>query len=390
MNEPNVFEDDLTPRHSRVLWALVVGVLLAVVWALIYEIDEVARGPGTVIASNRVQIIQAVDGGVLSSLAVREGARVEKGQILATLDRTRSGAGVKELELKLAGLYAQAARLRAEVLEQGSPEFPKNLNEYPDVVALQRSLFTQRRHAIREELRTLRVAAGLAQQDAQLVADLAKTGDVSQSEVIRARRAQNEADAALINRRNKYLQDARAELAKVEDDIGQIDQQRTQRQQQLDDSTFVALVPGTVKNVRVTTLGGVLKGGEELMQIVPSDDELIVEAKFTPADIASLKPGLEASVRFDSFDYTVFGAVDGKVSYVSADTLKEETRNGETVYYRVHVSIPANPVMSRAGKSLEILPGMTAQVDVRTGRRTVMNYILKPLRKTLSESLGER
>lgn len=384
------FEEDMPLRHSRVIWALVAGVALAVIWALVYEIDEVARGPGTVIASNRVQVIQAVDGGVLQSLAVREGARVEKGQVLATLDRTRFAAGVRELEIKVSGLSAQAARLRAEVLEQSSVEFPPHLDAHPEQVALQKALFSQRRQAIREELRTLAVAADLARQDAQLVAELARNGDVSQSEVIRSRKAQNDAEAALINRRNKYLQDARAELAKIEDEMGQVDQQRTQRQQQLDDSVLVALVPGTVKNVRVTTIGGVLKGGEELMQIVPADDVLIVEAKFTPADIARLKPGLPTSVRFDSFDYTVFGAVDGEVSYVSADTLKEETRNGETVYYRVHVSIPGNPVTSRAGKTLDILPGMTAQVDVRTGRRSVMDYLLKPLRKTLSESLGER
>jgi adhesin transport system membrane fusion protein len=126
------------------------------------------------------------------------------------------------------------------------------------------------------------------------------------------------------------------------------------------------------------------------MQIVPIDDDLIIEAKIRPADIARIRTGLEANIRFDPFDYTIFGGVTGSVIYVSADTLKEETQRGQEIYYRVHVSSLSNPVTTTTGKTLEILPGMTAQVDIRTGDRTVMNFLLKPIRKTLSESFGER
>ena len=126
------------------------------------------------------------------------------------------------------------------------------------------------------------------------------------------------------------------------------------------------------------------------MQIIPVGDELIVEAKVRPADIANVQPGLEATIRFDPFDYTIFGAVIGEVVYVSADTLKNETARGEEIYYRVHISTRSNPVLTTAGKELAILPGMTAQVDIRTGDRTVMEYLLKPLRKTTTEAFGER
>ena len=377
-------------RHSLVLWILVLAMLAATLWATYYQLDEVTRATATVISSSRVQVIQSVDGGVIESLKVKEGDRVERGQVLATLNQTRVAASVKELDARLAALKAQAARLQAEVIGAEAIQFPQEVRKFPDLIQVQKALFTQKRLGLKEEVRTLELALKLATEDAKLVLALAKTGDVSRSEVIRAERAANEADAQLVNRKNKYLQDARAELAKAEDDIAQNEQVRTQRVQQLEESIFTALMPGVVKNVRVTTIGGVLRAGEELMQIVPADDQLIIEAKVRPADIASLQRGLVASIRFDPFDYTVFGAVRGKVTYVSADTLKEDTKTGEQSYYRVHVATLGTPVTSQTGRVLEILPGMTAQVDIRTGERSVLNYLLKPLRKTIAESFGER
>jgi adhesin transport system membrane fusion protein len=203
-------------------------------------------------------------------------------------------------------------------------------------------------------------------------------------------RGLNEAEARLVNRRNKFLEDARLELAKAEDDIAQSGQTLTLRKQEQQDSVFSAMVPGIVKNIRVTTVGGVLRPGEELMQIIPVDDDLMIEAKVSTADIARVIPGLEATVRFDTFDYTIFGGVKGEVAFVSADSLKEETNRGMDIYYRVRVKPASYPVTSTTGMVLDVLPGMTVQVDIRTGERTVMDYLLKPLRKTLSESFGER
>lgn len=376
--------------YSVVLWVLVLGLVAAIAWASVYRIDQVTRGVGTVIASSRVQVIQAVDGGVLKSLKVREGDVVKQGEVLAILDQTRFAAQVMELDSRLAALYGQAARLRAEVTGAVEINFPASVKKFPELIAVQKALFTQKRQGLEEELRTLGVAVKLAREDAQLVAELAKTGDVSRSEVIKAERALNDAEAQLINRKNKYYQDARVELAKTEDDIGQNEQIRTPRAQQLADSVLKAPVDGIVKNVRITTQGGVLRAGDELLQIVPLDDVLIVETKISPSDIALLKPELKATIRFDPFDYTIYGSVSGKVVYISADTIKEEGKAGELTYYRVHVSTSAKPVMTSTGKTLDILPGMTAQVDIRTGDRTVLEYLLKPLRKTLTESFGER
>ena len=377
-------------KHSWVLWTLVAAFVFALIWASFYRIDQVVRGSGTVIATSRVQVKQAVDGGMIATFKVKEGDRVERGQVLAVLEQARVSAAVKELESRVAALHARAARLRAELSESNGIQFSEKVLRFPELVSAERALFNQRRWGFQEEIRTLEVAVRLAREDARLVNDLAKNGDVSRSEVIRAERALNEAEAQLVNRRNKYLQDARTDLAKAEDDIMQNEQILAQRAQQLQDTVLKATVPGIVKNMRLTTPGSVLKGGEELMQIVPIDDELIVEVKVRPADIAQIRPGLPASIRVDPYDYTIYGAVSGTVSYVSADTLKEDTRAGEQTYYRVHVTTKGNPVVTQTGKQIDILPGMTSQVDIRTGDRTVMDYILKPVRKTLTESFGER
>jgi adhesin transport system membrane fusion protein len=377
-------------NYSVVLWLLFLGLIAFTVWSSSYRIDQVARATGEVIASSRVQIIQSVDGGVLSTLRVKEGDIVAKGQVLATLDQTRIGAAVKEIEVRLSALKAKATRLRAEVTDSKKLVFPDDLLRFPDLVKVEQALFKQKRTGLYEELRTLNVAVELAREEAALIETLSNSGDVNRIEVIRSARALNDAEAKLNNRKNKYLEQVSIDLAKAEDEIAQNVQVLAQRQQQLADSVFTAILPGIVKNVRVTTIGGVLRAGEELMQIIPIGDELIIEAKVSPADIALVQKGLTATIRFDPFDYTIYGGVIGEVVYVSGDTLKEETGRGEEIYYRVHVISQTSPVTTTSGRTLDILPGMTAQVDIKTSDRTVMDYLLKPLKKTLSESFGER
>jgi adhesin transport system membrane fusion protein len=297
---------------------------------------------------------------------------------------------VGEVQARLFALKTKAIRLRAEVIGVDKLVFPEDFDiSFKDLVAVERALFQQRRVGIAEEIRTLKVSKNLAQKELDLLEGLLRSGDVSGSELIRAQRGVNEADAKLINRKNRFLEDARVDLSKAEDEIAQNEQVLNRRVQEQDDSVFISQVTGIVKNISMTTVGGVLRAGEEIMQIVPLGDDLIIEAKVIPADIARVHKGLEANVRFDPFDYTIFGGVDGKVIYVSADTLKEDTQKGEEIYYRVHVTTGSNPATTTTGKVLEILPGMTVQVDIHTGERTLMEYLLKPLRKTLADSFGE-
>ena len=378
-------------RYRSVLGVLTIAITLFIIWASVFEIDEVARAGGEVITGSRVQVIQSVDGGVLNELLVREGDRVAPGQILARLDQTRFASTVGEIQARLFALKAKLARLRAEVVGRRALTFPDGLEELaPDTTRVEKALFEQRRTGLSEELRTLQVAVDLAQRELALVQDLYDDGDASGSEQLRAERGLNEAEAKLVNRSNRFLEEARLELTEVEDEIAQSEQLLIRRLEEQANSVFTALVPGIVKNIRVTTVGGVLGAGEELMQIVPVDDELLIESKVSPADIARIESGLEATVRFDPFDYTIYGAATGTVSYVSADTLKENTEQGTAVYYRVHIKLDGPPVRTTTGRILTIVPGMTAQVDIRTGRRSLMDFLLKPLRKTLTESFGER
>ncbi len=377
-------------RYSLVLLILFIGFCAFLAWASVFRVDQVARAQGEVIASSRVQVIKAVDGGVLATLNVREGDRVEKGEILGQLDQTRFAASAQEIEARLVALKAKSVRLRAEVSGNSELVFPEELSGYTEILNVERSLFNQRREGLNEELKALKRGIALSKEELKLIKKLKRLGDVNRSEEIRVEKAVNEMEIKILTRRHDYLEEASADLAKTEDAIAENEHVLAQRIQQLKDSVFVAMVPGIVKNIQVTTIGGVLRSGEELMQIIPVDDELIVEAKVSPVDIALVHNDLDAMIRFDPYDYTIWGGVEGKVVYVSADTLKERTANGDEVYYRVHIALPGGQVNTTTGKRLDILPGMTTQVDIKTGSRTLLEYLMKPLVKTLSESLGER
>jgi len=378
-------------KRALIVWPILIALIAFVVWAEHFYIDEVAQAQGEVIASSRVQLIQSVDGGVISELNVREGDRVKAGQILGQLDQTRLSASVGEIESRVFALKAKAIRLRAEILGEKTLSFSQDmLNRYQDIAQVEQALFNQRQTGIKEELRTLQVSVSLAQEEQTIVKRLQASGDVSSSEMLKSKEALNAAEAKLINRKNQFLEEASTELAKGEDDLGQSEQILARKQQELQDSVFIAKVPGIIKNVSVTTLGGVLRAGEEIMQIIPIDDELLVEAKIRPQDIARVKPGLLANIRLDPFDYTIYGGIDARVVYVSADTLKEESSQGEEIYYRVHVIPLQLPITTTIGRTVEMIPGMTAQVSIKTDQRTLMDYLLKPLRKTLSQAFGEK
>jgi len=378
---------------SILVWALVVTVGALVYWAERSVIDESTRAAGTVIASSRVQVIQSVDGGVLQQLRVREGDRVRKGEVLAVFDETRTRASLEETEAKRTAQRASMARLEAE-LEDGQPHFaPELMKRFPAVVRVQQTLYEERRKALTAELKALAEVARLARDELAMVERLVATGDASQVELLRARKSVTEAESALANRKNKYVQDVSAELAKVREDYEQVEQQATQKRQQLANSVVSSPASGIVKNVKFTTLGGVLRAGDELLQVVPVDDQMIVEAKVLPRDIALIRPGLKATIKFDAYDYTVFGMVDGEVIYVSADSMRDESQRADSpaaTYYRVHVRTTAPGPVTRTGRKIEVLPGMTAQVDIRTGQRTLLAYLLKPVTKTLTEAFKER
>lgn len=363
--------------------------LILAVWASWASLEEQIRAPGTVIVSSRSQVVQVVDGGVLQKLLVKEGDAVKAGDLLAELDTVRFQANSEEIAAKVFNLKAVILRLEAE-MNGAALQFPKEFADKADVVSAQTNLFERRRQLQSEELAAIEKSARLAEEELSSLEQLEKTGDASRTEVLRARRQAADLRASSTNKRNAYRQEAQTELARSRSELEQAEQVLTQRREALDATRLRAPMSGTVKNVRITTLGAVLKAGEELMQIVPSDEPLIVEAKVKPADVAFVRRDLPANVNLDAYDSAIYGSFKGHVTYISPDTLVEENQRGEQhPYYRVHIQIDKMPESNQA-KAMEILPGMTSSVQIITGHRTVAQYLLKPLRRINSEALVER
>lgn len=372
-----------------IVWSIAVVLVVFVVWARWAVLDQITRAPGSVIASSKTQIIQSMDGGTIEALHVKEGDTVEAGQVLLQFDKTRSEAGFLEARAKMAGLTATVARLQSEVL--GTPlVFPPEVGAYPHFIQAQTMLYNKRQSAIRQELDSLQGMFDLVQKELRMTEPLVASGDVSLTDVLRLQRQAADLKSQMTNRSNKYFQDAQSELSKAQEDLAGVQQSMAQRKSQLDLTELRAPVRGVVKNVRITTQGGVVRPGEEVMQIVPLEDDLVIQAKVSPADIAFLKIGQEVTIKIDAYDYTVYGDLVGKLTYISADTLSEDLRQGESPYYRAMVRTVGRRFSARPNEQLDIQPGMTATVEVKTGERTVMQYLLKPVVKTLSESLGER
>ena len=381
---------DADARRPRwVLWLSLLALALFVGWAALAEIDQVTRAPALVIASSRNQLIQASDAGTLEALLVREGDRVVRGQLLVRFSKTRLQAASRESMAKQAAAQAAIARLQAELFG-GQPVFGPQLNAYPEFRRNQLALLAKRRSAIDEEIRTLQRQLVLAQRELGLTEPLLAAGDVGQSEVLRLQRQVVEIQGQLAGKRNKYLQELQTELAKMQEELSAVEQVVVQRQQQLDQTELRAQVNGIVRNIRVNTVGGVVRAGEEVMQIVPVDDALVLEAKVRPADVAFLKPGLPVNVKIDAYDYTLYGSLEGVLEYLSADTVTEELRQNEPGSYRARIRIVGRAFSGRPDQVLDLQPGMTAVAEIRTGKATVLRYLVKPVLKTLDESLGER
>jgi len=371
------------------IWGSALAVAGFLLWAQWAELDQITRANGQVIASARNQVIQVPEGGVLDDLPVREGAPVKRGQLLARFDKTKAEAGYLESAAKAAALKGSVARLHAEVFG-GEPKFPPELAQYPEFRANQLALFNRRQAAVREEVAALEQSLALVKAELDMNMPLLNTGDVSRAEILKLQRQIADIQGQITNRRNKYLQDSQTELGKAQEDLAGVLQIVAQRKEQLGFTEVRSPMDGIVRNVRLTTLGGVARPGEEIMQIVPVDDDLIVEAKVKPADIAFVKPGLPATVKLDAYDYTIYGVLEGVVSYISADTLNEDVRGTDQPYYRVQIKTSGKDLVGRNNERILIQPGMTAMVEIKTGRKTVLRYLTKPITKTLAESMGER
>ncbi|KTF08421.1 HlyD family type I secretion membrane fusion protein [marine sediment metagenome] len=375
-------------RSRLSIWIGLIGIIILIIWASFAKIDQVTRASATVIASARTQEIQASEGGVLTQLAVVEGQDVVKGQLLVVLEEERAQAALDNSASKTAALKAKLARLNAEIFEKPL-SFSSEIKPYPEYIQNQTALYNRRRQAINEDVSSLEKMLVLAKKELSMNEPLLEFGDVSQADVIKLNRQVADIEAQINNKKNKYFEEAQAEMTKAQEELDIEVEQLRDRAQVLAEKRLMAPTAGKVKNINVTTIGGVVKPGEIIMQILPTSSELVVDAKIKPSDIAYIKEGQDATVKLDAYDYSIFGAMTGKVSYISPDTLMEQTPKGEEPYYRVLIVI-TGAEFEKGSKEIVIKPGMTASIDIKAMERTVLSYLTKPITKTLSEGLGER
>jgi adhesin transport system membrane fusion protein len=384
--------DHSSLRATRIMFrALITFLIIFFLWASFFRIDQVVHAQAQVIASSRTQIVQAADGGVIVDMKVKEGDQVKLGEIIAVLEKGRAQASFTESQGRVMALRMTVARLQAEISDKPLVYDDSIRAAYPDLYETQMNLYKQRRLALEDQLMVLKDNVQLSQQELNMNLPLEKMGDVSKVDILRLKRTLNEARNQYATTKNKYLQDASGELNKSQEDLNAQEQIMADRKQLLDHTDIIAPATGIVKNVKVTTLGGVVRQGEEILEILPTEADLVVEAKVKPADMASIKAGLPAKVKLDAYDYAIFGVMSGTVTYVSADALQEDSKMGPVSYYRVKVAIAERDYKgNQKDLEIEVRPGMTATVDIQTGKRSVLSYLTKPITKTFSEAFGER
>lgn len=416
-----------TPRGARLaVWLTLGAIVVLLVWAALAEVDEVTRGEGKVIPSSQNQIIQSLDGGIVKDILVREGQAVERGQIMLRIDPTRFVSSLRENRSQTLSLAVKAARLTA--IAEGRPFVPppETVTEIPQTVEQERQLYTAKMQEVEasvgiarqqltqrnQELAEVRARREQASQSFDLTArelevtrPLVKTGAVSDVELLRLERDvaryRGERDAAsaqipriqaAIAEAQRKIQEvelqmrnqARSELSDVSAKLGALSEGSVGLADRVKQAEIRSPMRGTVKQLFINTIGGVVQPGKEIIEIVPSDEALLLEARVSPRDIAFLRPGQRALVKFTAYDFSIYGGLDGTVQHISADTVVDDKGNA---FYEVRVRTNASTI---GPKKLPIIPGMVAEVDILTGKKSILAYLLKPVLRARAAALTER
>lgn len=384
-------------KHSGQFIVIILFFILMIVfviWAYNSPVEEVTRGNGNIIPSSREQVIQSLDPGIVTEIMVKEGDMVEKDQILMKLDDTRSSAVLRESEAKVANLEATIARLKAEAYGT-KLSFPDSVN--PELRRREIAAYKARRQVMVDAINGLSQSKAALDREIAITAPLVSEGYVSEVELLRMRRDSADLATQISERRNRYKADANNELLQAESELAQSKENVAMRADPVERSQIRAPMRGIVKGIKVTTIGGVVNAGEDIMQIVPVDDKLLVEAYIRPQDIAFIRAGQPALVKVSAYDYSIYGGLEGKVTLVGADTVSNSMQNRANdlkldpnqVYYRVLVQTENNSLKDKNGKPMPIIPGMVATVDIKTGEKTIFQYLIKPITR-MKQALSER
>lgn len=375
-----------------VIWLLGAFLIVFIIWSYFSKIEEVTRGQGTIIPNSREQIIQSLDPGILDQMMVKEGDLVEKGQVLLKLDDTRSSAILRETKAKVDNLEAIATRLKAEI--SGKPlVFPNDIPQ--EMKEREMGVYQAKKDALNEALKTLRESKALLDSEIALTEPMVNKGAVSQVELLRMKRSANDMALQISEREHKYITDASNELVRIQGDLDQAKENLAARADPVERSLLRAPLKGIVKNIRVNTIGGVISAGQDIMEIVPVEDNLLVEAYINPKDVAYIRPGMKAIVRLTAYDYAIYGGLDGVVTLLSPSTLQDKRQasdlnlNPNNSFYRVLVRTAGSHLTDKNGSELPVLPDMIATVDIKTGEKTIFQYLIKPITR-MKQALQER
>lgn len=380
-------DDARLVRSTRIIWVLALLLGVALLWAFFARLDEVSSGSGRVVPTMREQVIQSLEGGILAELHVRQDDIVEPGQILAQLDPTQTESDVEESTARYRAALATAARLEAEV-EQRPLSFPPALDLFPALRAAETELYEARQASLEESLRWIGESIDLVSDELEITESLTNIGAASNVEVIRLRRQLVELELKQVEIRSQYVVQAREELAKANAEVEALTPVIRGRSDSLRRLTLRSPVRGIVKNIEVTTINGVIPPNGKLMDIIPLDDQLLIEARISPRDVAFIHPGQRAVVKLTAYDYAIYGGLEGRVTSISPDTIQDET-NPEIYYYRVFIQTETDALVNDAEQRFPIVPGMIATVDIHTGSKTVFEYLIKPFNRA-REALRER
>ena len=340
-------------------------ILISLIWAWFGVLDEVSTGTGKVIPSSRDQVLQSLEGGILTELYVHEGDRVKAGQVVARLDATRSQSSVGESAARYRAALAAASRLKAEVNDDPLT-FPNELKAYPDLIASETRLYKTKRAQLTDSTRQFNESLALANKELAITQRLAKTGAASSVEVLRLQRDKSDLELKLTDMRSQYYVQAREELAKASAEADSLAEVIKGREDTVTRLTIRSPMNGIVKNIKVSTVGGVIPPNGELMNIVPLNDRLLIEARLSPRDIAFIHPGQRAVVKISAYDYAIYGGMNGVVESISPDTIQDEVKP-EIYYYRVFIRTDNDYVQNKAG--------------IRSVRGWFLRWILRPVRR---------
>lgn len=390
MDPADSFGDESMGRIKSARAIIAVITVLAIVlagWAAYATLDEVTSGQGRVVPTKREQVLQSLEGGILAKLTVRQDDIVNPGQIVAQLDPTQAGSTVEESAAKYRAVQAAVARLQAEA--NGVPlKFPAELDAYPDLKADETRLYTARRKSLQESQALIDKSIELVSKELAIAERLFAVGAASNVEMLRLQRQRADLELKKSDLRSQHAVEARQELAKAAEQMEALAPVVRGRADTLERLTVRSPVRGIVKNIEVSTIGGVIAPGGKIMDIVPLDDKLLIEARVAPRDIAFIRPGQRASVKISAYDYSIYGGLEGQVISISPDTIRDEANPNE-FFYRVLVRTAEDALVDKAGRRFAISPGMIATADIHTGAKTVLQYLLKPFNRA-REGMRER